>query len=727
MVVDMKMINEVEVGSKTVSVKGRVISMSNISEFTSKSGYRGKRASCNIKDGNGDTIKVTFWTSHMKYFTKLSENDVVEMINLEAKIGYHGDLELQLKGNSKVKKVADDGSIEKVEIQITPIDKIVDEQCYNMIGRIIKLPTAHVIKQPNRTLRVVNITLMDATGTIDLVLWNGDTALVDQLELKQGDTVKLLNTRASYYNDHMQLNKSFETRIIKGDFDVPEYKQTVTAIGDLKDGLENVTVHGLLSKVYDINNFQRNDGSEGFIKTIEITDKTGKINATLWNKDASILMNKGDLISIDDARVEFDNYNEELRLSPSWTSSIVINPTFSEDESEALKSLLKYNITPISSINEMDEDVEVDVVGRVLSIGNVRNITSLDGTPSKFRVIDVADNTGALRVTLWNNKLNVDFKVGDVIKFENALTYISQSGLTLKLNRASRIIKASENEAKRIKSYEVLMNTRYKSCKVEDLTENMKDIKIDLRVMDVEPVRTYTKRTGGVGYLQIIYVADPTGLAKLMLWNETVNDFKLTPDQAITVINPDISKKDIIELQINPESTIENASLESGTKLPFRRALKNSVYLTKTIGELKDDEVTHVVVKGVIEDITSNSLLRPICPICHKTLQFDNGYVCAYCGDYVDEPEHTMSLSIILSDGDDTIKTVLFDDAAERMVGKSLGEVLDIIDKTCDESSLDDMVAERLLGHEVQFICDAYWSDYDNEIILRANVVDYIH
>ena len=76
MVVDMKMINEVEVGSKTVSVKGRVISMSNISEFTSKSGYRGKRASCNIKDGNGDTIKVTFWTSHMKYFTKLSENDV---------------------------------------------------------------------------------------------------------------------------------------------------------------------------------------------------------------------------------------------------------------------------------------------------------------------------------------------------------------------------------------------------------------------------------------------------------------------------------------------------------------------------------------------------------------------------------------------------------------------------------------------------------------------------
>ena len=108
-------------------------------------------------------------------------------------------------------------------------------------------------------------------------------------------------------------------------------------------------------------------------------------------------------------------------------------------------------------------------------------------------------------------------------------------------------------------------------------------------------------------------------------------------------------------------------------------------------------------------------------------MQFDNGYVCDYCGDYVDEPEHTMSLSIILSDGDDTIKTVFFDDAAERMVGKSLGEVLDIIDKTCDESSLDDMVAERLLGHEVQFICDAYWSDFDNEIILRANVVDYIH
>ena len=114
--------------------------------------------------------------------------------------------------------------------------------------------------------------------------------------------------------------------MIKGEFDVPEYHENILKIGDAHE-IKNVTLLGVISKIYDTITFMRNDGSTGLVRSMEIEDDTGRIKVTLWNDDTRLEIKKGDIIKITGGNIEFDQYSgTDYRINTNWNTKIIINP-----------------------------------------------------------------------------------------------------------------------------------------------------------------------------------------------------------------------------------------------------------------------------------------------------------------------------------------------------------------------------------------------------------------
>lgn len=196
----------------------------------------------------------------------------------------------------------------------------------NVVGRIIRIPRIRSFDRNGREGKVASLELQDKSGTMQLTLWNKDTQIIEDLELAEGDSIKVMGAQSRVRDGEVSLNHSWTGRIIKGDFDVPEYQENIIKIGDAHE-MRNVTILGLISKVYDTITFERDDGSVGKVKSLELEDDTGSIRVTLWNEDTDLAVKKMDILKIIGGNIEFDDYSgTNYRVNTNWNSKLIVNP-----------------------------------------------------------------------------------------------------------------------------------------------------------------------------------------------------------------------------------------------------------------------------------------------------------------------------------------------------------------------------------------------------------------
>lgn len=709
-------------GNGNISIQGRLIAISNIKTFTTKKGREGKVANLTVEDNTGK-IRVVMWTDNMKYMSRISEGDIVKINNLEVRKGYTGDLEVQMRNNSSIQVLPEevDPSLPKYEEVITNLGDIKEDGEYNVIVRIKKISTLREIQKDDRTLQIVTLDVMDKTGAMEFTLWNKDTKLVETLDLKEHDTIKILKARAQTRYDQTSLSNSWNGRIIKGDYDVPEFQEEILKIGDAKEA-EKVTIIGVITKIYDTITFDKNDGSEGQVRSIEVTDDTGSIRVTLWNKETEIAMDKGDIIKISGGNVEFDDYaGDSYRLNTGWNASIVINPEIDDELSKKLSDINNFQITKIKDVLNIDEDEgrEVDVIGRILSMQDIREFQRVDGTEGQVRSIDLADETGIVRTSLWDEKSDIDQGLGDAIKIENARTRLGQNVMELSVGRSSRITVPSEEEMADLPSYQDLERDRYNDRTISQLEENEQNTKLRVRITNVGEVSTFTRVDGRDGRVRPINVADETAEIQVSLWDDDTEK-KFPEGLAIIIENPVInSQNGHLRLSIGNGSTIRQARQEEAELMPSLCEIENKLYVEKAIEDIEEDD-QHIKVKGVIEEINGDKILYAMCPNCNKRIvQSEEGYICDICGEKIEKPNYLMIITTTLRDETGTIQATFFRKQAEELIDTTTEEVIQIFEQTSDESSMSSRI-EDLIGHEVTIIADSNFNEYDEDI--RLNV-----
>ncbi|WP_305553713.1 OB-fold nucleic acid binding domain-containing protein [Methanobrevibacter sp. V74] len=274
--------------------------------------------------------------------------------------------------------------------------------------------------------------------------------MIEDLELNDGDTVKILAAQSRERNEEISLTH-WDGRIIKGDYDVPELTQEISKIADLTEQ-KDVSIFGIVSKLQDIKTFQRKaDDSEGKLRNFDILDDTGSIRVTVWGKDTELPINKGDVVKIIGGDVRFDDYTSSgYSMNTNFNTQITINPNNLSVEEMDLFDKLREQLRPISigKVEEMDEDgIEVDVIGRIISISDENQFQRDDGSVGIVRSAVFADETGKIQLSFWDAKAQEDYEMGAAYQIENARTRLGMYDVDLNIGSASRVIKLTDEEA----------------------------------------------------------------------------------------------------------------------------------------------------------------------------------------------------------------------------------------------------------------------------------------
>lgn len=274
--------------------------------------------------------------------------------------------------------------------------------------------------------------------------------------------------------------------------------------------IENITAEsGLVNlvarvvSVFDTKEFTRNDGTTGRVGNIIVGDETGKIRVTLWD-------NMADLIKSEKIKI-----GQTLQISgfaKQGYSGVEINVgnngVLAESEEEVDVAHSSQKIKDIK-----DGMGDLNLTGKVLEISEVKSFQRKDGNPGKVGNILVGDETGTVRVTLWDEKTDLlkQIEYGDTVELINA--YARENAFTQKVelqigNRS--LIRKSEKEIK----YEELFTP------IVEIKADMNNINVSGRILDIAEIRSFEKKDGSTGRVGNILLGDSTGKIRVTLWDE---------------------------------------------------------------------------------------------------------------------------------------------------------------------------------------------------------------
>lgn len=723
---ELRKISELETGLHDISITGRVMHVSNTKIFTTKKGKEGKVANLMIADNSGE-IRVVLWTDNIKHLKKISEGDIVKINNVEIKDGYRAQ-EAHMQNRSSIKKIdaESDDKYPAYEEKITPVSDIKGEMQVNIVARVVRISRVRTYNSNGREGKFITLDLKDNTGSTSFTLWNRDIEILDEIGLKEGDSVKILGAQSRVRNGEVNLTHSWIGRIIKGEFDVPEHEENMIKIGDAHE-MKNVTLMGIVSKIHDKITFQRRDGSAGAVKSIVISDDTGSIKVTLWNDDTDLNINKGDILKITGGNIEFDEYSEtDYRVNTGWNSKLDINP----EEDAGLKQILeehKKELEPIK-IEDLhkieDEGEEVDIIGRIMELYDANEFQRTDGSAGLVRSVKIADDTGTVRASFWDDKAELKLNRGNLVKIENAKTRFRDDNVELSIGKTVRVI-VMNDDGQSLPSLDKLEDEMYKPIKIKDL-QDIKSEKDEVgvmgRIINLYDVNEFQRPNGTMGMVRTVELADDTGSVRASFWDEKA-EMGLNRGDAIWIKNARPRfRNDSVELSVGRATTVIKPKEEGMKQIPSLEEIEESIYKPRQIEEIEEED-KNIKVSGKIAEAYGDRILYEMCPNCNKRVEYvDEAFVCDFCGEEIQQPNYLMIIPCVIEDDTGTIRTTFFRKLAEELIGMTTEEANEVIIKTADEGSLASKV-EDLVGSTVTVIADASFDEYNEEIRLIARKI----
>ena len=714
-------IDKLEKGSRGVTIAGRVISISNPRSFKTRKGQEGQVCNVELKDNTGE-IRAVFWTANIKLLKNVEEGNIIQIKDVDIKEGYTG-LEANLRQRSTVVHLEEDPSkFPAYEEEITKIADIQPDTKVNIIARIVRIPTIRSYEKNGKEGKVASLELKDDSGQISYTLWNKNVELIKDLELEDGDTVKILQAQARERMNRDGENEitltHWDGRIIKGDYEAPEVVQEFTPIGDVSEQ-KDVSIMGIVSRLQDIKLFTRKtDNSEGKLRNFDVRDTTGEIRVTLWGDDTSIPLNKGDIVKIIGGEVRFDEYTQsQYSMNTNFNTQITLNPQ--NLPMEVLDELgeLKNELGPvqIGQIYEYDDDgIEIDIIGRILSLEDIREFQRDDGNVGTVRSATIADESGKVRLSFWNEKAEGDYEVGEAYRIENARTRLGMYSVDLNIGGNSRIIRLSEEEASAmfIPELATLEKALYDYKKIEELDEDEEDTIIIGRVIEVNDVREFDRDNGDTGFVRNIEIADDTGSIRVVLWdNDAKNEYEM--GQAIKLQNPRLSldMDNRVEATVSGGTTMLEPSESELENLPSQDELMEAIFVPKTIESLYEDD-TNVHVTGTIQEVSPDKILLKRCPNCRENVDdSEDEYYCDNCGHSFDEPSYTLMIPTRIEDETGDISVTFFGKLAEELIGMDQEKIVSLVE---DGYGIEDKLQD-LVGVTIEIIANVSFDDYREE------------
>jgi replication factor A1 len=212
----------------------------------------------------------------------------------------------------------------------------------------------------------------------------------------------------------------------------------------------------------------------------------------------------------------------------------------------------------------------------------------------------------------------------------------------------------SKEGAAQVVAAELGISFDNEKLKINELLPGMRKVNCVGKIISLFPVRTFTTKKGDLGKVANFVIADETSNIKVVLWD--VNHIEL-------IEKGEISDKSVVEIS-NGSMRDNEIHLGSFSELKVSKSVLKDLKTEKITREknISDFRVgDNLNVRAFVVQ-TFEPKFFYICPECKKkAVQEGESFVCAEHGKVA--PEKRALINIVLDDGTESIRTVLFHEA----------------------------------------------------------------
>lgn len=427
---DSVKIENITTDSGQVNFVAKVVSVFDTREFTRNDGTIGRVGNIIVGDETGK-IKVTLW-DNMADLIKAEKIEAGQTFQISGyvKQGYSG-VEVNIGNNGVLAKSEEDIDVAASSQKIKDVKDGMGD--LNLTGKVLEISEIRTFQRKDDSSgKVGNLLLGDDTGTLRVTLWDDKTEFLNQIEY--GDTVELINAyaRENAFTQKIELQVGNRSVIRKSEKKI-EYEEKFTQIADVRADMSDINVSGKVLDIGEIRTFEKKDGTTGRVGNLLLGDSTGKIRLTLWDEKTSFL----DEVDFDETIEVLHAYSRENAFNQQVELNLGNRGIIQRSEKE-----IEYR-EKFTDIADIVPGESYSVQGKVSEMGEVREFEREDGTENVVANLQLEDETGSIRLTLWGEQAYIieDLDIDSEIQIINAYAkYGLNEEIELSIGNKSRVI-----------------------------------------------------------------------------------------------------------------------------------------------------------------------------------------------------------------------------------------------------------------------------------------------
>lgn len=416
--------------SGQVNFIARIISVFDVKEFIRNDGTVGRVGNVIVGDESGK-IRLTLW-DNMADMVKAGKIKVGQTYQISgySKQGYSG-MEVNIGNNGVLAECDEEINVAANNQKIKDIKDGMGN--LNLTGKVLEISEVRIFQRKDgNSGKVGNLLIGDSTGKIRVTLWDEKTEFLDEIEY--GDTVELLNAyaRENAFTQKVEIQIGSRGVIRKTEKQI-EYEEEFTPIADIEDNMNDINISGRVLDISEVRTFEKKDGSVGRVGNLLIGDSTGKIRLALWDEKTDFL----DEIDFDETIEVLHAYSRQNAFSQQIELNMSSRGIIQKTEKN-----VEY-IEKFTDIANVAAGESYSIQGKVLEIGELREFEREDGTASVVSNLQLKDETGSIKLTLWGDQAYIieDLDIDSEIQVIDAFAkYGLNEEIELSVGNRSRII-----------------------------------------------------------------------------------------------------------------------------------------------------------------------------------------------------------------------------------------------------------------------------------------------
>ena len=228
--------------------------------------------------------------------------------------------------------------------------------------------------------------------------------------------------------------------------------------------------------------------------------------------------------------------NELKGLISEEGALFIIARELGVDVKEENKDLLKDIEMFISDITPNMKNISI--VGRIKEIHRINKFNKNDGGIGYVGSFLLHDNTGDIRIVLWDDQVNIfnedNFEINEIVKIVNGIARKGRyDDLEIHIGRYGKLILSPDDI-----DYKNYPKIKFKLTDISEINLNLKSISVEGKIIQTFPIKEFNRKDGETGRVGSLTLLDSTGSIRITFWDDEINKIEnLEIDNVITISN----------------------------------------------------------------------------------------------------------------------------------------------------------------------------------------------